>query len=190
MNDVRVTFPKPCDQSWDDMAAAGCNRHCAKCDKVIHDLDQLTVDEAERLLDSGREICVRAQLDAGGAVRLKSKGTRRLIAASASLMTFGPQAAAADNRPAGIISGKVTGCPAQISAVAADGRTYIAKVKINGSYKFKHLPDGRYEISIPGGGGRPLGNVVVQNGAKVRFNADDSQNCIIIGMIERADPKA
>ena len=91
MTDLKVTFPEPCAEPWDEMAPAGCNRHCASCDKVIHNLASLTLDEAETLLETEDEVCVRARVKNGGEVTLAPSATssRRMVAvlgASANLL--------------------------------------------------------------------------------------------------------
>lgn len=78
MNELYVKFPKPCDERWEDMAPSGCNRHCAACDKVIHDLEQMTGAEAQALLDSGEEACVRAKVGPSGDIRLKGSSHRSM----------------------------------------------------------------------------------------------------------------
>ncbi len=46
MRDLRVSFPKPCDERWEAMAPEGRARLCARCDTVVHDLSQFEPDEA------------------------------------------------------------------------------------------------------------------------------------------------
>ena len=50
MPDLRVSFPKPCEEKWEAMTPAGRARVCARCDKAVHDLASYTLDEAEALL--------------------------------------------------------------------------------------------------------------------------------------------
>jgi hypothetical protein len=96
MPDLRVSFPKPCDETWEAMTPSGCDRVCARCDHVVHDLSQYTLAEAEALLGANPGSCVRAQIGADGAVALKpgrgGKAGRMMIAVAA---TAGLLAAAA-----------------------------------------------------------------------------------------------
>src|SRR4051812_35882882 len=99
MADLRVSFPKPCGEKWDEMSPDGCNRHCARCEKTIHDLSRVTFEEAELMARSGREVCVRAEIGPGNTVMLKpGRSTRRMVAmvgASMGIMAASGQAAAA-----------------------------------------------------------------------------------------------
>src|SRR6185369_252274 len=111
MQDVRVSFPRPCSEKWDEMSPSGCNRHCDRCDKIIHDLERLTLDEAEALLRSESEVCVRAKLDAEGAIQLKaSRKPRvgRLVAASIGMLAMAAPATAAKPEPSRVIVGHDT----------------------------------------------------------------------------------
>ncbi|WP_309611344.1 hypothetical protein, partial [Sphingomonas sp.] len=80
MSDIRVSFPEPCGERWDDMQPAGCNRHCDSCDKVIHDLSQMTIDDVEALVWTDPEPCVRAHVDRDGFVATKSSVNPRRLA--------------------------------------------------------------------------------------------------------------
>ena len=47
MGDLRVSFPKPCDEKWQAMTPEGRARVCGRCDKAVHDLSLYSIDEAE-----------------------------------------------------------------------------------------------------------------------------------------------
>lgn len=50
----------PCSESWDAMRNDGASRHCASCDKSVHDLSQLTERQiAGLVLLSGGNFCGR-----------------------------------------------------------------------------------------------------------------------------------
>jgi hypothetical protein len=153
-NDLKVSFPQPCSETWDAMRTDGCNRFCDRCEKTIHDLSRLTIDEVEELARSG-DICVRAEIGAGGAVKLKGgrHSGRRMFAtigASVGILAASSQAAAAEKPKLGAIKGAVAGsCGVdRITATASDGRVYRAKVGFNGRYKVKRLPAGSYEVKV------------------------------------------
>jgi hypothetical protein len=201
MGDLRVSFPKPCSERWDDMRPEGCNRFCDKCEKTIHDLSKLTLEEAEDLARSRREICVRAQVGSGGVVELKpGRSTRRMVAAiGASVGILAASPAAADGAKLGAIKGAVLGaCGGSVSATASDGTVYRAKVGINGRYKVKRLPAGSYRVKVdrlpePEGSGTDLDSiasprpgadeVVVRPGHTSVLDVPDPNGCIIIGVI-------
>jgi len=55
-----LAISKPCMQSWNEMSGAGAARHCAACDRTVHDLAKLTPREIMRLVDEkNRQLCAR-----------------------------------------------------------------------------------------------------------------------------------
>src|SRR4051812_25375206 len=55
-----VDVPHPCPVPWAEMAGGGGLRHCAHCDKKVHDLSALTAEEAVELLRAGEgQVCVQ-----------------------------------------------------------------------------------------------------------------------------------
>lgn len=200
MGDLRVSFPKPCSERWDDMRPDGCNRFCEQCEKTIHDLSKLTLEEAEDLARSGREICVRARVGSDGVVKLRRSepgNARRMVAsigASVGILVASAQAAAAEEPRFGAIKGEVLGSCGGIivSATAADGRTYRAKVGPNGRYKVKRLPAGRYQVTTEVGPEAPKASeVIVEAGRTVKLDLKDPLNyCIIVGRLEIEENQA
>lgn len=174
------------------MNRVGCNRFCEKCEKTIHDLSRLTLEQAERLANSGDEICVRAQVGPRGVVELRpGRSTRRMVAAigaSVGILTASGQASAAEDAKLGAIKGEVVGnCGGLIvSATAADGRIYRAKVGPNGRYKVKRLPAGRYGVTTEVGPEPPKASeVVVEAGRTTRLDLKDPLNyCIVVGVLK------
>lgn len=81
MKDLDIALPRPCGEAWEGMTPAGCNRLCAACDTVIHDLAAMTVEEAEQLLATPGGACVRAQIGPDGVVRTRNPATSRRIRA-------------------------------------------------------------------------------------------------------------
>ena len=207
MNDLRVSFPKPCSEQWDDMAPDGCNRHCERCEKTIYDLSALTLEEVEGLARSG-EVCVRAEVGSGGEVRLsEGRGAHRMVAAigtSVGIFAASTQAAAADGQKLGAIKGAATGScgMGSVRATAADGQVYHAKIGINGRYKVKRLRPGPYEVrvemiarpEVENGSAGPqdpeLPNdkaVIVVAGRTSKLDLVDPNSCIVIGMLKIDD---
>jgi hypothetical protein len=178
------------------MSPSGCNRHCDHCDKIIHDLEQLTSDEAEALIRSGTEVCVRAKINAEGAIQLRPSprsSVGRLVAASIGMLAMAAPATAAKPEPRGIIVGHDTGAyfKTKVTAVGTDGRKYHGKVGVDGRYEIRGVPPGTYELRFSehcpsGGSSRWTGpTVIVQDDIVEAAPSEGSVGCeIIIGMIE------
>ena len=196
MDDLRVSFPRPCDEQWEAMTPAGCDRVCARCDKVIHDLSQYEFGEAETLLRSDPDACVRAHIGADGAVALKPGrpgGTRRTmiaIAATASLLTAGTPAFARRDRPEGAIAGNVEsyGIRVRVTATGPGGETFRARARGNGQFRIRRIPAGTYTLTfVPDcGQQKTVENVVVGNGETVVSDVTVS-DCIVVGMLRIED---
>lgn len=157
MSDLHVSFPKPCDEPWEAMEPRGCNRHCASCDKTIHDLAALTFDEAAALLDSGTEVCVRAKVQGDGVVELKKGGRsagRRIMAAagvSVALATAACQTVPDTSEPRYQITGKFSWKDFWYSAelTSADGQTWTKRREPGtGRFIFDGLVPGVYTLTV------------------------------------------
>lgn len=190
MTDLEVSFPAPCGEAWSEMAPAGCNRHCASCDKIIHDLEAYRFDEVKALVASDAEICVRARIGTDGAVRLKPGGHmvgRLVMAASAGMLAVASPAYA---QPKGKIVGQVDNGWIRpiVTAKNVDGQTYRAAVRSDGRFWIKGLPAGNYVVSAQGCNVQWIvGNVTVSGGTAVLPPASDptADDCIIIGVMSR-----
>ena len=74
MNQARVTLDvisvkTPCPASWDAMAGDERSRFCEHCGLHVHNLSQMTLDEAQRLVcERAGRLCVRFERDAAGRV--------------------------------------------------------------------------------------------------------------------------
>jgi hypothetical protein len=193
MADLRVSFPQPCDERWEGMAKAGCTRICSRCDTAVHDLSQYDLDEAEALLRSSADICVRAQIDADGTVALRAgqqgSGRRMVVAAavSAALLTAGQPAFARQERPGGAIAGHVwaAGYRVRIEATSQSGMTFRTRVKANGRYHLRHLPAGTYSLRfVPAcGDDWTIENVVVGAGLSNVPEGTRQGGCIVVGLL-------
>lgn len=192
MDDLRVSFPKPCSERWDDMRPQGCNRFCVQCQKTIHDLCELTLEEAEKLAISDAEICVRARVGRDGEIELKDSNKhkgRRLMAASVTMLVAACQTAGPF--PAkGIIAGKVDlANRSTVTATDHNGRIYRTKTNSDGSYAFKPLPYGRYSLKYHGLCERWDGGTVEVKASEAVAPplTEPLDDCIIIGQIRIDD---
>lgn len=196
MDDLRVSFPAPCRQHWEDMRPVGCNRFCAACSKTIYDLSELTAEEAEALLKEPQKPCVRAQVSRDGSVVLKSSSTvharKMMVAVTASIGLFTSACETVPQRtaPTGVIAGKVdpkSGVKS-VRAVSDSGRTYKAKVLDDGSYRFKPLPYGSYSLKFVSECGSWNGErVVLRESERSAGEPPETQTCIIVGMLKIED---
>ncbi|HEV7660941.1 MAG TPA: carboxypeptidase-like regulatory domain-containing protein [Allosphingosinicella sp.] len=197
MRDVRVSFPRPCDEKWEAMTPAGCDRICARCDKVIHDLSRYAIDEAEALLRRNPDACVRARIDADGVVALKPgrRGNARRMAiaaaATAGLLTAAAPAFAKRGRADGAIAGIVEsyGSRVRVTATGADGRTWRARAGRGGQFRIRRLPAGTYRLSFDQSceDYRPVENVVVREGETNVPTVRSEDECIVIGLLRIED---
>jgi hypothetical protein len=188
MDRLEVSFPKPCEARWDDMATVGCNRHCAQCDKTIHDLRNYSFDEVKALVETADEVCVRAQIGSDGSVALKrsrKRTTGRLvIAASAGMLALAPPAFADSG---GRIVGQIQmdNTYVRVTATDAAGNIYRAVVRNDGRYWFRPLPPGNYVVSAENCSGEWTVGAVTVGNRKVVLpkSANPRDECIIIGVI-------
>lgn len=202
MPDLHVSFPNPCDAAWEAMTPSGCDRVCARCDHVVHDLAEYTIDQAEALLRARPGSCVRAQIGADGTVVLKpgrgGKARRMVVAAAAAVavMTAATPALARQGRPTGAIAGRVAFCAFDMRVVAtsADGHTFRGGLRYDGRFRIKHLPAGTYRLSFEsrrrGGDGYVFENVVVRDGETSQPNLDNGEQCVVVGLLTIEDTRA
>jgi hypothetical protein len=156
--DLKVEFPEPCSENWDAMRPHGCHRHCALCDKVIHDLTALTFDEAEALIAREEEACVRAEIGPGGVVRLKPSGRstgRRMVAAagaSLALATAACQTVPDEAEQRYAISGQIyDGLASKVILYSDTGKSKRRKLKtMSGEFAFTNLAPGTYTLYVEG----------------------------------------
>ena len=202
MADLKVSLPTPCGEQWDAMSPTGCNRHCATCDTIIHDLLLMTVDEAEALLDGQEEVCVRAIVRPDGSVHTASAASpksRRMIAAigaSLSLATAACQTAPFTKiSPRYEISGKVEQFSWASSArlTSDSGKVYDRKIWGDGKFQFSNLRAGTYTLSFFGTCEeiQKIENFAVNEDVVLGdVKTDMSKDCIIIGKMQRTyEPK-
>lgn len=198
MADLKVSLPNPCNEPWEGMNPVGCNRHCASCDKIIHDLSALTIDQVEALLDSGGEVCVRARVGKGGVVELADagRGHRRMIAAvgaSMALATAACQTVPAEQRANRFaISGTVPMIQHRKPVVrSSDGRSWRVQMEFRStSFIVPNLYPGVYSISYDAACGQErqiIENIVIRDQSVDLGWLDGEGDCIIVGVMVPAD---
>lgn len=194
MSDLRICFPKPCSQKWEEMAPDGCNRYCSRCTTTIHDLANYTPDEGEALLASPEPVCVRVKLNGDPEVATRPGGSgkiRRIVisaAASAGLLAMSSAAIAAKDGPEGIIAGVVHGSYARIKVVAigADGLRHEVTTDRKGRYRIKHLPPGTYDLEFSYDEFLWTAKSVIVKDEKITYlNTFDPDAPIIVGVMTR-----
>ena len=201
MADIKVSFPAPCGEQWDQMVPRGCNRHCSKCDTVIHDLAALTVDQVTKLLESEREICVKATIRPDGMIRTansRSPKFRRMVAAigaTASLATAACETTSSSKvSPRYEISGNVSqqSWASMAKLQSSTGKIYTAKIWGDQKFRFRNLRPGTYTLSIIGTCEEisKFENINVDRDIILNdIDTDNQADCIIIGKMEIADTK-
>lgn len=198
MADLKVSFPKPCGEKWEAMAPQGCNRHCAVCDTVIHDLSSMTAEQTEALLLSGDDVCVRAEVTRNGIVRTAHParpGSRRIVAAIGASVSL----AAAACQPATIsrvspryeIKGHFyyVVMTSQATLTSSTGKTYKSWVKGDRQFRFSNLPAGTYKLSFYDCGEvTEIPGIVVSDDMDLgEIEGKNDGGCIIIGKLKLDD---
>ena len=199
MTDLKVEFPEPCSENWDAMRPQGCHRHCATCDKVIHDLAALTFEEAEALLAREDEACVRAEIGPGGVVRLKPSGGstgRRMVAAAGASLALATAACQtvppAAEAPSYAISGAFNRYIVKsVTLYPGEGKSLRRKPdRKTGSVTFSGLAPGTYSLIISGSCGyqAELDNITIVDRSvtvfEESFSEYEGEGCpIIVGKI-------
>ncbi|WP_370030922.1 hypothetical protein [Qipengyuania mesophila] len=155
MTDVRLAFPEPCSESWDDMSPRGCNRHCAACDTLIHDLEAMTADEVDELAKRSEKVCVRAKIASDGTIATKATpgGKRVMAAVGASL---GLSLAACQTTPEPSVTPLYTvsgtfgwGTGERVVTLTRwDGETQVKRLQPRREFTFANLRAGTYELKM------------------------------------------
>ena len=68
---MRITITNPCQENWETMTGKERKRHCSSCQKNVHNLSEQTQEEAEALLQTEEDLCVRYQPNSRGDVRFR-----------------------------------------------------------------------------------------------------------------------
>ena len=82
-----IEIDNPCEVSWETMAGAGSQRHCAHCDEDVVNLSMMTESEAEAFLEANHSPCVRYHLSAEGDILFQTRLQRQRRGAQALMRT-------------------------------------------------------------------------------------------------------
>ncbi len=198
MADLEVHFPQPCSEPWEAMAPRGCNRHCARCDTVVHDLAALTFDQAAALLANAAEVCVRAKVDRDGVVALKRDGgsaARRMVTAagvSLALATAACQTVPETSEPRYQITGKFAWTDFYHSAElrSADGRKWPKRREPGtGRFVFDGLAPGVYSLTVKDDCDNRVAfeTITITDASVEAKNTIPEEGCIIVGAMIKVE---
>lgn len=73
MRSDQVHIDSPCHESWDAMEGGAERRYCGVCQKHVHNLSAMNLDDARALLrdSAGDSLCVRYAAEADGTLRFR-----------------------------------------------------------------------------------------------------------------------
>lgn len=195
MTDVRVAFPDPCGEQWDQMAPRGCNRHCAACDTEIHDLAALTPDQVEALANSAEKVCVRAHVSADGTIATRDMGKarrRRVVAAAvgaslslAACQTTGEPAVT----PLYTVSGSFGWGTGEriVTLTRWDGQSETKRVAPRRDFRFANLHEGTYVLKMDSGCADPIVQKIEVGPAHIDVGeVNFDEECVIVGVMQPA----
>ncbi|MBY6128724.1 hypothetical protein KUW15_08360 [Qipengyuania aquimaris] len=193
MNDLRVTFPKPCSEDWEAMAPSGCNRHCSKCDRVIHDLSEMTTDEIEELARSEDAPCVRAVIMTDGSVataNVADAGKRRIMAAVGASLSLAVAACQTTSEPRVTPLYTVSGSTdwgtgdRTVTLTRSDGETKRKKVSPRRDFSFNNLHAGTYELRVESWCADPIVQQIEIGSTDIEVGEIVMESeCIIVGVM-------
>ncbi|MCA9495069.1 MAG: hypothetical protein KC621_34310, partial [Myxococcales bacterium] len=100
MHRDQLRIADPCHEDWSAMTGDPCRRHCASCDKHVHDLSAMTERAARQLVASSTDLCVRyAVRSDGSVVHAPSGRLPRLLAVAGALLSAAPALASGAPAP-------------------------------------------------------------------------------------------
>ena len=92
-----VKIENPCPADWNAMTGDDRSRFCAHCQKHVHDLSQMSLGDAERLVcESAGSLCVRMHRDEAGKLitldyeqAVRRRWTWKILAPLTAIMALG-----------------------------------------------------------------------------------------------------
>jgi hypothetical protein len=105
MRTHHLPIANPCHEDWDAMDPVAQGRFCHSCSKQVHDLSDMTENEAQDVLhaNAGTSICVRYCHDDRGNVRFRPAMAARVAVAGLALAACTPHDAGPRHNPAPIV---------------------------------------------------------------------------------------
>ena len=85
---MTIRIQTPCQEDWNDMTGTQQRKFCGSCNKIVHNLSEMTRQEADTVLTQGHEPCVRYRPDRNG--RVTFKHTVPLLALLSTGCTYVP----------------------------------------------------------------------------------------------------
>ena len=74
---LKLSIPKPCDASWDQMTTEEKSRHCQQCSQSVYSLEEFEESEAVDLLQ--QKVCVRIQTNPMGQIKTRTGFSNLLL---------------------------------------------------------------------------------------------------------------
>ena len=177
------------------MSVQGCNRLCATCSTVVHDLSELSVKQVEELLDVGEDVCVRAFIGADGVVRSRDGGGRdktRIVAAIGGSLSLAIAACQTvqpipEGERYAILGEIVRSSDGEVIAISREGWEFRSTINADGSFAVTGVPPSTYSVSLAGECMEMnTVQVVVADKAVDLGELDwDETGCFIIGVVRR-----
>lgn len=166
-----IDVPTPCDKSWNEMIGDDKTRLCLHCDKNIHNLEEMSAKEIEKLIfQSKGRVCVRLTRDERGQINTKNNRRTKIAASvlsatlSLSIMADAQSQPTDSSQQNSQTNSKIVKNTSKISFTILDPMGVIipnAQVKLvndktkqsfvvntgeKGVAYFQNLPKGRYNI--------------------------------------------
>lgn len=88
-----IEIKKPCPADWDAMTGDEQSRFCSQCQKSVHNISEMTAEEAASILcKPGQKACIRITRAQDGSIRTKSGWFKRVALAGAAGLALIPMA--------------------------------------------------------------------------------------------------
>ncbi|MBL8068173.1 MAG: hypothetical protein JNM28_06965 [Armatimonadetes bacterium] len=93
-----IEIKKPCPANWDAMTGDEQSRFCGQCQKSVHNISEMTAEEAASILcKPGQKACIRITRAQDGSFRTKSGWVKRVALAGAAGLALIPMAGCGPN---------------------------------------------------------------------------------------------
>lgn len=164
-----LTVANPCTESWDAMQGDARSRHCAHCDRDVHNLATMSPRAIEGLVrQNNGKLCARITRRRDGSLvtldgHLERNGMRSSLAAnvfasaSLALASAGAFAQSSSEQPFAVISGTILkpdgsgpDSHAVISLRSAAATTVEARTDEQGGFQIA-VPPGPYDVAVQSG---------------------------------------